>query len=932
MKSNGAFACVLVFVLLVAPFLVFAPSHIAKAYRTSGAPVYFEIDPVAVPPLTDINPQNTGLEVPGAPSAIGDYFNVSIYLKNATLTNVPLGVVSVGIIFDFTNILHDAALSGAIVKPVSFVDCLGMGAGCALTGPQSSLFYGGQRAQLSATNYEVAAVSYRPWNGTSGLVAVIQFQIIAQPSVLLGQPNFGPNTLDLSYGDIVDPTIALIPFDVVQGSLTIDTAPPPAPKLFITPITFAGPAALGATFNYTVMITADASWDVVGFDIVVTWNNTLINLVAYSEGSFLHQGNASTSGNFITTNVSDLYSLRAVFNKTTDPVPSALTDSLLQLEFNVTFISDSYPDPTCPIAFGPTDLVSWPHPERLDEPWHGSITEVDLAPFPGWSTTNASYIAPLSAHAHVGTGIYINSDGTITPPTAPISSSDNVTYVLTSNVTSTGAGVVVERDNIVIDGAGYTIQEGPQGGNQNGIYLLRRSNVTIINTNIKDFECDICLDSCSNNIISGNNLTQVYGVCLDARASFGNTITGNNIDTDGDGVCLTSSNNNNITGNNIQNAWHGIWLEDSNYNSIIGNSIYDWDWIGIYFFASSGNDITRNDLSSKNQYVEGVYLSDLSSENRLSENRIDCDYYALDVEGSSYNNVTGNDLTSSLCGIGLYYPNAAIRTSYNIVTGNNVSAQYAVSFDSSASDNVFCHNNFFAAQVDVETQSVANVWDDGYPSGGNYWSDYTGVDVCHGPSQNIAGSDGIGDTPYTIDANNLDNYPLMNPWSPPDIAVTNLTCAKTVIVQDDLCNLNVAVANLGSYYETFNVTAYANMTAIGVQTVTVFADNSTVILFKWNTTGFALGNYTVKAVADTVPGETNTANNILTYYRIAVTIPGDLNGDFRVNLADLSILVLAYGSRPRDPNWNSNADLALRGIIDLTDLVTLASHYGQHYP
>jgi len=49
-----------------------------------------------------------------------------------------------------------------------------------------------------------------------------------------------------------------------------------------------------------------------------------------------------------------------------------------------------------------------------------------------------------------------------------------------------------------------------------------------------------------------------------------------------------------------------------------------------------------------------------------------------------------------------------------------------------------------------------NVWDDGYPSGGNYWSDYTGVD---------ANSDGIGDTPYILDAQNVDNYPLMQPFN-----------------------------------------------------------------------------------------------------------------------------------------------------------------------
>jgi hypothetical protein len=53
------------------------------------------------------------------------------------------------------------------------------------------------------------------------------------------------------------------------------------------------------------------------------------------------------------------------------------------------------------------------------------------------------------------------------------------------------------------------------------------------------------------------------------------------------------------------------------------------------------------------------------------------------------------------------------------------------------------------------------MWDNGYPDGGNYWSDYTGTDVYSGAGQNIPGSDGIGDTPYVINTSNRDNYPLM---------------------------------------------------------------------------------------------------------------------------------------------------------------------------
>ena len=79
-------------------------------------------------------------------------------------------------------------------------------------------------------------------------------------------------------------------------------------------------------------------------------------------------------------------------------------------------------------------------------------------------------------------------------------------------------------------------------------------------------------------------------------------------------------------------------------------------------------------------------------------------------------------------------------------------------------NNSIYHNNFInnGNQADAAEYSV-NIWDNGYPLGGNYWSDYTGIDEKSGPDQDQIGSDGIGDTPYIIDADNRDRYPLMGP-------------------------------------------------------------------------------------------------------------------------------------------------------------------------
>jgi hypothetical protein len=64
----------------------------------------------------------------------------------------------------------------------------------------------------------------------------------------------------------------------------------------------------------------------------------------------------------------------------------------------------------------------------------------------------------------------------------------------------------------------------------------------------------------------------------------------------------------------------------------------------------------------------------------------------------------------------------------------------------------------------VYSAGSPNSWDDGYPSGGNYWGDYKGTDLYSRPYQNETGYDWIGDSPYVIDSNNIDRYPLIYPF------------------------------------------------------------------------------------------------------------------------------------------------------------------------
>lgn len=118
-------------------------------------------------------------------------------------------------------------------------------------------------------------------------------------------------------------------------------------------------------------------------------------------------------------------------------------------------------------------------------------------------------------------------------------------------------------------------------------------------------------------------------------------------------------------------------------------------------------------------------------------------------------------------------------------------------------------------------------------------------------------------------------------FSEHDVGVWSMTSSKTVVCQNGTVNLNVNVFNWGNFTESFNVTVYANSAAINQTLMTVTSGNSSAITFTWDTTGFALGNYTLSACAEPVSSETNVANNNLTGGWVVVAGVGDLTGGDR---------------------------------------------------
>jgi len=353
-------------------------------------------------------------------------------------------------------------------------------------------------------------------------------------------------------------------------------------------------------------------------------------------------------------------------------------------------------------------------------------------------------------------------------------------------------------------------------------------------------------------------------------------------------------------------------MGSSNYNDISENSITANNWGGIVLYYSSNNNIINgNSITGHNQ--NGILVYD-SFNNIIQRNSITAN--------------GGN-------GIALYS-----FSENNIINGNRIANNENGIFLENSLQNLIDHNNFVDnnQQVYIPTSGYANIWDDGYPSGGNLWSDYNGTDLFSGPYQNVTGSDGIGDTPYAIDEVNQDNYPLMDLYTLSDIALTNITTSKTncfpleTVGEGYNVTIYVFVENQGGFTETFNVTAYANATVIGALPVTLNPGDNQTLTFTWDTTGFAYGNYTISAMADIVPGETDTTDNTMTYPRYTlVTIPGDIDGDRDVDIYDIVAMAGIYGTTEEDPQYDPNCDIDGDGDIDIYDIVIAAGNYGESW-
>jgi len=414
-----------------------------------------------------------------------------------------------------------------------------------------------------------------------------------------------------------------------------------------------------------------------------------------------------------------------------------------------------------------------------------------------------------------------------------------------------------------------------------------------------------------------------YGICV--FGSTGSAVIGNNANNNyAFGIIVDYfSINCTISENNANQNWIGISVKKESHNcTITENNIENNEYHGLQIYLSQNCTITRNNANNNMYYGIHVYFSNNSI---ISKNMANSNAGGINLEESDHCNVDKNLAHNN------YYGLCFLCSDHSTAVGNTASNNRVGVYLYCSNSTIFYHNNFVNNTNQVEiVESYNSAWDNSYPSGGNHWSNYTGVDQFSGPGQDEPGSDGIGDTPHVIDVNNVDKYPLMKPWT--NIAITYVLPSKTIVGEGYSSSITVRAENQGNFTETFKVTLYANTTTVASQTVILTSRNSITVAFTWNTTGFAKGNYTIWTSASPVLGETDTADNTFVDGVVKVVISGDVNGDGIVDIEDIYKIALAYGTMPGEPGYEPNCDINDDGIIDIEDIYTAALQYGEMDP
>jgi parallel beta-helix repeat protein len=327
--------------------------------------------------------------------------------------------------------------------------------------------------------------------------------------------------------------------------------------------------------------------------------------------------------------------------------------------------------------------------------------------------------------------------------------------IINKTITLVGAG----RDTTIINGQNIstTVTVSASNVSISGFEITNGCDESLL-VESSAFSCVIHDNTVSFGYIRGIALfggnQQVYGNIVH-DIGFNTSANGCN----GYGAIESLMSSYNSVFNNTIYASHtwGLGCNGGTYNQIYNNTVYSSQSGSLIDWSSHDNAIFNNTFYND---TCGTNFLNSAHGNLYFDNQVSLCNPAVGFGSGAYNNsIFGNSIFSNPGGV--YIMNS---TANRIYSNNITSNGYGLQIGNSSSNNRIYANRFTAnnQQAFIDNSTGYNAWDNGYPAGGNYWSNYTGSDRFQGPSQVLFGFDGFGDTPYVIGTANLDNYPVVS--------------------------------------------------------------------------------------------------------------------------------------------------------------------------
>ncbi|MBS3817128.1 MAG: right-handed parallel beta-helix repeat-containing protein [Candidatus Thermoplasmatota archaeon] len=380
-----------------------------------------------------------------------------------------------------------------------------------------------------------------------------------------------------------------------------------------------------------------------------------------------------------------------------------------------------------------------------------------------------------------------------------------------------------------------------------GIYLYNTKNGSLEENTATNNSVGITLTDSADNLVLRNEIKENFNG-TELISSTDNILASNNISRNnryGISLSNTSSENRIESSDLFQNQESGLILNGSHQNSMIDNEFVSNNLSGIVLLSSDDNEIKTSTFKDNQRGVRIISSVDnLLEGNTISKNKDS----GLSIE-SSDNNIIDDNNVSLNEGNGIYLNSS----NYNIINYTSMyeNMDHGIFLNDSDYNHIY-HNNFIKNVKQAFDSSSNNTWNGSYPTGGNYWNNYSGADKFSGPGQSQPGGDGVIDNPYTgIDGGmgTQDDYPLVDPVPTPYVRIENPTDGTT------LSTSNVSVNWTGMY--RFSDTLMYEVRIDQKPWIDVKED------MRYNFTKLAIGNHTVEVKVKDMMG--NTESNSVSF-------------------------------------------------------------------